>query len=266
MAISSPLEEYMADLISQHKLKEEITDVDYENELAQSQAEEALALSEIDQQPFSMAARSYNMDPSEWVGREAEARQKMKQAVSANYLNSRAQTVNNKAQGKKAFTQDLLGTLTRLHSVNQRGISSLEELAPRDAGLRSQLVFDPATGTVQQVAKNIPDEDAVRNQELADYLQVPVDVVAQQRTKERMIENDRAWKLAQRQSTVAKNIAIADRQANADARAEEKAQFVKHQQMGEQAMKYSTYDQGLVDHVIASPDTPPRSEGVCSSR
>lgn len=260
MAYTNPLEEYMADLLTQHRLKSSIVDADYQNSLTQSQAEEALALSEIDQLPFDMAARSYNMDPREWAGREDEARQRMKRAVSANYLQSRAGTVDNSARDKRDASLGLLETLTRLQSVAQQGLTEIERHVPRDAGLRSQLTFDPKTGMVTQVAKNIPDEDAVRNQELADYLQVPAEVVARQRTQERMHQNDYLWKQHRRQAGIEKDLAVRDRQLRADVRAEEKAQWVKHRQLGEQAVEYSKYSPQMVQSLLSQPDTPPEMQ------
>jgi hypothetical protein len=257
MAIINPLEEYMQNMISRHKLSEESTDSEYQNALLQSQAQEAEALSGIDSQPFSMAAREYNLDPAQWVGREAEARQRMKQAVSANFTQSRARTADNQTQGKKEYTQNLLNTLTRLQSINQQGLSEVEKFAPKDVSLRSQLVYDPAAGKVTQVAKNVPDEEMVRSQEIADYIGVPPAIVARQRAKEQMDRTDYEWKQAQRQSTVQKNQAIMLRQLRGDQREEYKAQWSRKMQQADAANKFSGYSKQMVDQVVADPDTPP---------
>lgn len=255
--MATPLEEYMQELLSQHKLQESITDTDYENDIVQSQAAEAQALAEADSAPFRVAARSYNMDPDEWVGQEAEGRERIKRAVSANYANQRAKTVNNRAQGKKEFTQNLLGTLSRLNSVNQRSISSIEEFAPRDAGLRSHLVFDPETGSVTQQTKNLPDEDAVRSKEIADYLQVPEQVVARQRVQERQAVNDLNWKQMKRQLFVEKEIKAEARAQTADEQAAVKGRWASVMRQASAAIKFSNQPKAFVDQILADPDAMP---------
>lgn len=255
--MANPLEDYMQDLISQHKLKDDIAESDYDSFITQAQADEANAIVEVDQQPFRIAARSYNMNPDEWVGREAEGRERIKRAISANYLNQRAGTLVNKAQGKKAATTDLMGTLTRLHSVNQRGLTSLEQFAPKDPALRSELVFDPNTNSVAQQAKNLPDEDAVRAQELADYLRIPKHVAARQLATERRELNDLAWKQSQRQSTVMKNMAVADRLESKTLLDAEKAQWSRKLQQLEAVNKFSRTSKAMINQTLVDPGAPP---------
>lgn len=262
--MASPLEEYMAELVSQHKLKETITDTDYQNDLAQSQADEQLAINEIDSLPFNMAARSYNMDPSEWVGKEAEGRARMKQAVSSSYLSQRAKTANNQASGRKEFTQNLLGTLNRLNSVNSRGIGAVEDFAPKDAGLRSHLVFDPESGSVNQQAKNLPDEDAVRNKEIAEYLQVPEHVVQQQRSLEQQTRNDANWKELRRTVMLDKDLRSIARAEKADERADAKAKWTQRMEQANAALKFSKESPDFVNQIISQPDTPPEMKEAAS--
>jgi hypothetical protein len=281
--MASPLEDYMSELVSQHKLRETITDTDYENDLTQSQAEEAQALYAIDAQPFEMAARGYNMNPEEWAGREHEGRQRMKAAVQANYLQSRAATVRNQAQGKKKSVTDLMSTLTRLNNVSQTGLLEIDKYAPKDAGLRTQLVVDPGVGgmgspLVHQVAKNIPDEDAVRNQELADYLQIPVGVVQKQRTKEQLAENDMTWENLSREMQLTKydqqqELALRRearqqrtdiRAGAAEERAAHNAAWTNRMRIARSGWEWSNRPKAFVDQVLKDPEATPDMQVAAS--
>lgn len=268
--MATPIEDYMTQLIDQHKLRESTADDAYQNSLTQSQADESDALTSIMNQPFDMTARSYNMNPDEWVGKEQEARQKMAAMVSNQFVQQRAQIVDSKTQNKASAQNDLMGTLSRLHSVNSQGITEMDKYAPKDASLRSQLVFDPQSGTVQQQAKTLPDEGAVRIKELASYLQLPESVVADQQAKERVVQNDAAWKTSQRllkldyqnarnkraevkdaYDTHKRNLSLAQ-----EPREAEKAQWARALQRADASTKFSEMSPQQVDQVIANPDTP----------
>lgn len=267
--MASPLEEYLAELASQHKLQDSIDTTDYQNDLEQSQADEQLALTEIDSMPFNLAARSYNMNPDEWVGQETEARAQMKRKVSSSYLSHRAKAANQIAGAKKESAQTLLGTLNRLHSVNSRGITSIEEFAPRIAGLRSQLVIEPSVGglgspVVKQVAKNLPDEDAVRNKEIAEYLQVPEHVVQQQRSLEQQARNDANWKELRRTVMLDKDLRSIAHAEKADERADAQAKWTQRMEQANAALKFSKESPDFVNQIISQPDTPPEMKEAAS--
>lgn len=274
----TPLEDYMADLIQQHKLHESIGDSQYDGEQAQSQAEEAQALYAVDAQDFDMLARSYNMTPAEWAGHEDQARKHLKAGISAQYAAQRAGTVANQARNKRDFTESFMTDLQRLNSVNQRGVMSIEQYAPRDPGLRTQLVFDPDTGQVTQQTKNVPDEAAVRTKELAQYLQLPEDVVMQQQAHEKAIANDALWKqhtriksleddvtqasdrtrrLGREDASDARATAAAQRAEEKNARMEDKAAHAAVVAKFADAKLLSTYSPEMVGSILNDPNTPP---------
>lgn len=278
MASITPIEEYMQELVQQHRLKKDIADSDFESALEQSKAAAAQDLSLVDQQPFEIAARQYNLDAREWVGKEKEARDKIKATISAHYLHQQAKTAAARQQAKKALAVDTLSTLERLQNVNQKGLRAFDQIAPKIAGLRADLVFDPTTGTVTQRAKPIVNENTVRAQELADYLQLPVDVVQRQWTQERLQANDALWKQFRRGLTLEKDRRAEERAEKAEERAArsaeraelsfarelDAAQFARGMRMYDAAEKLMKYPKGMVDSLINNADTHPEMQIAAS--
>lgn len=73
--------------------------------------------------------------------------------------------------------------LHRVTTFNMRPFDEIDDEAPELEGLRSDIQFDPKTLSYKQVAKDNYNELEVRNQEVADYYGVPVEIVAERRAQ-----------------------------------------------------------------------------------
>lgn len=193
MAEPNALEQYLSDLTTQHQQQLASLDQYLEADRADNAAEAAASEYDIRNTPINILSRQWGMDPAGAASDELSSRKRLLDYVQTNQRINDAVSIRDAAEQRGSLIDQFAQTQQRLQYLAKKGLTAMKGQAPELTDLRTEIKQSAtidANGQVVPTYMQVPKMNINRNRvetaELADFLQVPEEVVQKQLDQEHM--------------------------------------------------------------------------------